>query len=422
MKSAAIRLAVILGAVAIAGILSLQVYWFSRNLSTVEKEFHQSVSIALLNVAKSMAEYNGSILPSSGLIKRVSSNYYVVNFNNVIDASLLEFYLLEEFGNLGLHTNFEYAIYDCSNDEMVYGNYCNVEDPEVSDASDTRLPKYDEFIYYFGVKFPSHRSFVMADMRGAIVLSGITVVALIFFIYTIFIMLQQKRLSELQRDFINNMTHEFKTPISSIRLSSDVLLESEAVQQDPRLSRYADIIRKQNLRLNQQVEKVLSLAKLDNEQFSLQKEMVNLHEMIEEIRQSKELEMKKRDVNLQLDLQAIDPFVKADKFHLANVLYNLLDNAIKYTRRPDPRISIHTARKNGHLVFSIRDNGMGIATEHQKQLFQKFFRVPTGNLHDVKGFGLGLHYVKRIVDQHKWRITVDSEVGTGTEMSIFIPN
>jgi two-component system phosphate regulon sensor histidine kinase PhoR len=422
MKSAAIRLAVVLGAVAIAGILMLQVYWFSRNLSLSEKEFHQSVSIALLNVAKSMAEYNGSILPSSGLIKRVSSNYYVVNFNDIIDASLLEYYLLEEFGNLGLHTNFEYAIYDCSDDAMVYGNFCNVEDPEVTDASDRKLPKYDEFIYYFGVKFPSHDSFILADMRGAIILSVITVLALIFFIYSIFIMLQQKRLSELQRDFINNMTHEFKTPISSIKLSSDVILESDAVQGDPRLTRYARIIKKQNHRLNQQVEKVLSLAKLDNEKFSLNKELVNLHEMIEEISLSKELEVQKRNIDLELDLQATDPMIRADKFHLSNVLYNLLDNSIKYSKSDTPRIRLSTGQENGNLVFTIRDNGVGIAPEHQRQLFRKFFRVPTGNLHNVKGFGLGLYYVKRIVDQHKWRIAVDSDVGTGTEMTIFIPN
>ncbi len=153
---------VILGAIAIAGILVVQVWLFSRNWSASEKDFDQSVSIALLNVAKSMAEYNGSILPSSGLIKRVASNYYVVNFNDVIDANLLEFYLLEEFGNLGLNTNFEYAIYDCGSDEMVYGNYCNVVDPEFTGQGQGALPEYDEFIYYFGVKFPNHQAFLLS--------------------------------------------------------------------------------------------------------------------------------------------------------------------------------------------------------------------------------------------------------------------
>lgn len=422
MKSAAIRRVVILGAVAIAGILLMQVYWFRRNWSLAEKEFHQSVSIALLNVAKSMADYNGSILPSSGLIKRITSNYYVVNFNDVIDANLLEFYLLEEFGNLGLHTNFEYAIYDCSNDNMVYGNYCNVEDRDFSESTDRALPKYDEFIYYFGVKFPGHQSFLMGDMRLSVILSVITLLALVFFSYAIFIMLRQKRLSELQRDFINNMTHEFKTPISSIRISSDAILDDEAVQTDPRLHRYADIIKQQNMRLNQHVEKVLSIARLDDEKFDLKLERVNLHEIICEVMKNKDLEIQRHNIHTELRLEASNPVLHADKMHLANVIYNLVDNAVKYASREEPYLLVGTRDEHGGISIRVEDNGIGISEEHQKHLFRKFFRVPTGNVHNVKGFGLGLHYVKRIIDRHKWRIVVHSAPGEGTEMRILVPN
>jgi len=417
MKSASIQRVVILGAVAIVGILAMQVWWFSRNWDSTEKEFHQTVSIALLNVAKSMAEYNGVILPSSGLIKRVLSNYYVVNFNDVIDPNLLEFYLLEEFGNLGLHTNFEYAIYDCGNDEMVYGNYCNVEDPEFTTATSQDLPEYDEFLYYFGVKFPSQRSYLLADMKLSIIFSVITLLALIFFVYSIAVILRQKRLSELQRDFINNMTHEFKTPISSIKVSSDVLLHSPVVDGDPRLQRYAEIIRQQNERLNEHVEKVLSIARLDDTEFSIKPEMVNLHELIETVTSNKELELDNSGIELEINLNSSHAEIKADKLHLTNVLYNLIDNAIKY-RSDNPRIIISTADENGHVKFSIRDNGIGISEEHQRHLFKKFYRVPTGNVHNVKGFGLGLHYVKRIIDQHRWRIFVESELNKGTDMQI----
>lgn len=417
MKNSTIRLVVSLGAIAVAGILLIQVYWFQKNYNRVEDDFHQTVSIALLNVAKKMAGYTGNILPSNGLIKRVSSNYYVVSFNDVIDASLLEYYLLEEFGNLSLNTSFEYAIYDCSNDEMVYGNYCDVENPEKDPASDQRLVKYDEFIYYFGVKFPNHEAYLLSDMRVTVVFSVITLIAMAFFLYAISVILRQKRMSELQRDFINNMTHEFKTPISSIRLSNNVLQESPVVKEDPRLSRYAAIIHQQSERLNEHVEKVLSIARIDDAQFMLNKEPVNLHVIIEESVLSKEAELAEKHIDLRQELHATNPLVFADKLHLSNVIYNLLDNAIKYADR-NPVIILKTEQGASHVVFSIQDNGIGISAEHQKRLFTKFFRVPTGNVHNVKGFGLGLFYVKKIVDQHKWKIHVESAPGRGTKMEI----
>jgi len=417
MKSSSIRLVVILGAIAISGILLMQVWWFRMNWNSSEKEFHQTVSIALLNVAKSMAEYNGTILPSSGLIKRVSSNYYVVNFNDIINANLLEYYLLEEFGNLGLHTNFEYAIYDCGSDDMVYGNYCNVEDPEFSASTDQHLSQYDDFIYYFGVKFPTQRLFLIADMRLSIIFSMVTLLALVFFSYAIFVMLRQKRLSEFQRDFINNMTHEFKTPISSIKVSSDVLLGSKNIEGNERLYKYASIIKQQNERLNQHVEKVLSIAKLDDSHFKLNLEEVDLNQKIRTIVANKDLEMSQSGVRVILDLTDTALLVHADKLHLSNVIYNLLDNAMKY-RTADPEITISTKQDGSKIFLRISDNGIGIPQEHHKDLFKKFFRVPTGNIHNVKGFGLGLHYCKRIVDQHKWLINVKSEPNKGTEMEI----
>jgi two-component system phosphate regulon sensor histidine kinase PhoR len=300
---------------------------------------------------------------------------------------------------------------------MVYGSYCDVENPEQDPTSDQKLLKYDEFIYYFGVKFPDHEAYLLGDMRMTIVFSVITLIAMAFFLYSISVILRQKRMSELQRDFINNMTHEFKTPISSIRLSNNVLRENEAVRKDPRLSRYAAIIHQQSERLNEHVEKVLSIARMDDHQFVLHKEPVNVHTVIEELAQSKDAEMTEKSVDLRLEMNAIDPVVNADRLHLSNVLYNLLDNAIKYAGK-DPAVVMTTENREGHLVVSIQDNGIGISAEHQKHLFTKFFRVPTGNVHNVKGFGLGLFYVKRIVDQHKWKIDVESEVGKGTKIEI----
>ena len=191
------------------------------------------------------------------------------------------------------------------------------------------------------------------------------------------------------------------------------------ISADSRLERYAGIIKSQNERLNNHVEKVLSIAKLDDSNFKLQQETADLHELVMTVVANKELELERTEVVLKLELNATDPMIQADIMHATNVIYNLVDNAIKY-RSTDPEVVISTTDTNGHILLSIKDNGIGISEEHQRSLFEKFYRVPTGNVHNVKGFGLGLHYVKRIIDQHNWSIKVKSAPGVGTEMQVVI--
>jgi two-component system phosphate regulon sensor histidine kinase PhoR len=257
-------------------------------------------------------------------------------------------------------------------------------------------------------------------MRITVIFSTITVLAMAFFLYAIAVILKQKRMSELQRDFINNMTHEFKTPLSSIRLSNNVLREHEAVKQDPRLSRYATIIQQQSERLNEHIEKVLSIARLDDDQFVLHKEVIDLHDVLHELLQSKEAEFAQKGAEVRLAFDAPSSVILADKLLLTNVLYNLLDNALKYSNE-HPEIVVTTQGDGKYITCAIADNGIGISADHQKHLFNKFFRVPTGNVHNVKGFGLGLFYVKKIADQHRWKIHVESELGQGTRMEIGFP-
>jgi two-component system phosphate regulon sensor histidine kinase PhoR len=247
-------------------------------------------------------------------------------------------------------------------------------------------------------------------------------VTLVFFSYSMFVILRQKQLSELQRDFINNMTHEFKTPISTINISTDVFLQNEKVREDPRLNRYAGIIKEQVLRLNTQVEKVLQLAKIERDNIELNIEKLDLAELINSISPSIELKVNDKKGTLQLSLTARNTAVNADRIHLTNILHNLVDNAVKYTREhPEIKISLYDA-PGKKLVLAIQDNGIGIAREHQKRVFDKFYRVPTGNLHNVKGFGLGLFYVKTVCKQHKWQLEMDSQPGEGTTIRIVMPS
>ena len=416
MSNNTIRRVVFLGAMAIIGIIAVQSYWVIQDLNVEERKFHQSATIALSNVANNLAEMNKTMLPSFNIVNKISSNYYIVNINDTIDAGALEYFLEKEFEAVSLDVDFEYGIYDCGSQEMVYGNYCTYT-PGKGAVKRSNLPMYDKFIYYFGVKFPTRSAYLAGKMKLSIIFSILLLVAVLFFVYAITVILRQKRLSEMQKDFINNMTHEFKTPISTIKISADVFLDNAQVKSDQRLTRYANIIKTQNERLNGQVEKVLQLAKIERDGLKLHKEKINLNLLITETIAGIRLKIRNKGGQLQLNLNANTPIIEADKLHLTNVLYNLLDNALKYSDK-QAEISVSTYEQAHQLFLSIADNGIGIAKEHRKKIFNKFFRVPTGNVHNVKGFGLGLFYIQRICQSHGWKIQVESELGKGTVMTI----
>ncbi|MFQ5446149.1 MAG: sensor histidine kinase [Saprospiraceae bacterium] len=410
---------VIFGALAIISIIAIQAYLLMNTWDAEEKAFQENVTIALQNVAKEF-EKLGSPLPAYDLINQVSSNYYVVDINDFIDANNLEYFLRRELEQVGLREDFEYGIYNCDTRKMAYGKYISysAEDVKKVNTPKEQLPVHDKFLYYFGVRFPHHTTQILSTMRLSLVFSGILVVTVIFFLYSMFIILRQKRLSEMQKDFINNMTHEFKTPISTIRISADVFMNSPEITGNKRLLQYATIIKDQNSRLNRQVEKVLQLARIERDNFKLNKENVDLHQILTQILESTRLQVEKQGGSLKSELGANNPVLLADKLHLTNILYNLLDNATKYCGEA-PNIEVATTElEGGAIKLSIKDCGIGIQQEYLNKVFEKFYRVPTGNIHNVKGFGLGLFYTKSICDAHGWKITVDSKIDKGTTVSI----
>jgi len=415
MTNSAIRKLFILGSLLVCAIIIIQGYYTVKNYQLKDLAFNQQVHIALRRVATKLAAYNESKLPKQNLIQRISSNYYAVNINDEIDANILEDFLVREFEAVSLNTDFEYAVYDCTSDEMVYGNYCDIGESGIADRNEGTLPKFKSLEYYFVVTFPSKESVILRSMGQSILFSAITLLALGFFVYSVIIILRQKKLSEMQKDFINNMTHEFKTPISSMKIAANVLEQSPSIKKDERLRKYVDIIKNQNIRLNSQVEKVLDIARIEKDALKLNIERVNLTELTREIVDS--FRMKVEPLNGKIDLRTDenDIYLDADKLHLGNVIYNILDNAIKYYRET-PHVTVVMDSKASFL--SIEDNGIGIPEIHMNHLFNKFFRVPTGNIHNVKGFGLGLFYVKNICDAHDWKIEVESEEGGGTTFTI----
>jgi two-component system phosphate regulon sensor histidine kinase PhoR len=302
---------------------------------------------------------------------------------------------------------------------MLYGNYVPLASAKSKFTSKT-LPEWASQGYYFGVQFPNREAHIINQMGIWSFSSAVLLVVIVFFSYTLFIILKQKRLSEIQKDFINNMTHEFKTPISTIAVSTEVLKDPSIITQPERLRNYAMIIEKENTRLKQQVERVLQMARLDKEDLGLKKERTDVHQIIQEAIRNASVAMVERQGKVTLSFSAGQCEVMADKLHLTNVFNNLIDNALKYCKEI-PLIDIRTQNRSNELVIEVKDNGIGISAENQKRIFQKFYRVHTGNVHDVKGFGLGLSYVKTIVQAHGGTISVNSELSGGSTFTVFFP-
>ena len=410
-----IRLTIILGIISIVGIIAVQVYWVKRAFDLKEQQFRQTVMVALQDVANNISRlYKLSDIENP--VTQLSSDYYVVNLRIPLDKEILEHYLTEEFSNRQLRTDFEYGIYDCDTDNIVYGAFINAN-YEVSNTKPQPLEKTDKYLNYFGVRFPNKSSYVASKLDIWIVSSLITLVVMTFFGYSMFVILRQKRLSEVQRDFVNNMTHEFQTPISTIQVATDVLNNPKIFEQPERMRKYVQIIKQENNRLKNQVETVLTTARLTRGKLEMEVELQELHSLIHEVTGSVKAELGE---NLIFDLKADRTSIFADRVHLINVIRNLVENAIKYSSKP-AMVTIATHNVPKGVVLQIKDKGIGIPKEYQSKIFNKFYRVPTGNVHNVKGFGLGLSYVKQIVKAHRWKIDVTSEYKKGTTFDITIP-
>ncbi len=420
MKGSTIRLVVILATLSIVGITFTQIYWVKRAFNLKEAEFDRSVNAALYNVAHQIFEIRNTPSPANNPVKQLSTNYFVVVVNSEIDASLLEFLLRTEFERRNIKADFEYGVYDCSSERMVYGSYIPVNISKEKIIRQSSLPNWANGGYYFGVQFPNREAQIINQMGIWSFSSAVLLLVIIFFAYTLFIILKQKRLSEIQKDFINNMTHEFKTPLSTISLSTTVLKDPKIIHQPERLLNYTTIIEKENNRLQQHVERVLQMARLDKEDIGLKKELLDVNVAIEEAVKNVSHSLNEKNGNVSLDLTATNTLLNCDKLHFINVLNNLLDNAIKYCTT-SPEITIRTVNTGKGITLILQDNGIGISAENHKRVFQKFYRVPTGNVHDVKGFGLGLNYVRTIIQAHKGTIKLKSQLGQGCVFSIWLP-
>mgnify|MGYP003193533026 FL=1 len=338
-----------------------------------------------------------------------------------VNFKQLDHFLKTELFNNGIDIPYHFSVtdrdgkevYRCSDyvhdDEKIYSRLLFEKDP----------PAKMGFVNIF---FPTLDNYIFSSVKFMIPSIIFTVVLLITFIFTIYIIFRQKRLTEIKNDFINNMTHEFKTPISTISLAAQ-MLNDPAVGKSPVMFKHiSGVINDETKRLRFQVEKVLQMSMFERQSVTLKKKEIDAHELITGVVNIFRLKVEKNNGTLEAELNAQDPVIFVDEMHFTNVVFNLLDNAVKY-KSPDRDIAlkIRTWNESGKLCISIEDNGIGIKKENLKKIFDKFYRVHTGNLHDVKGFGLGLAYVKKIIADHKGSIRAESELNVGTKFIITIP-
>lgn len=271
------------------------------------------------------------------------------------------------------------------------------------------------------VYFPAYnRNFFSSTSLMVIPSLVLTLMIISIFIVTLQIILRQKKVSQIKNDFINNMTHELKTPISTISLASQMLRDSTVSLSPSTVDHISGVIFDESKRLSSQVEKVLQMAVFNEGKLKLKFTEIDLNELVMTVASNFQIRVSTANGELKTAILAENPLIKGDEVHITNVIFNLLDNAVKYTTQ-NPLIEIETENKNGFVVVQIKDNGIGIPKEHLNQIFERFFRVPTGNLHNVKGFGLGLSYVKRIIEVHNGKIKVDSILGKGTRFRLYFP-
>ena len=330
-----------------------------------------------------------------------------------------------EVQNRGLDANYYYGVKDMSdpNGDLLFCNAPEFQDEIITQGYSVRLFPTDAFgnrnqLYVY---FPDKEEFILQKMWGALLGSIIFLVMVIAcFVIAITTIFRQKRISDITNDFISNLTHELKTPIATVSLTTEALMDPDVRAMPQLAARYLQVIKEENERLGQQVEKVLQIARLDKGDFKLKIVEIDLHNVIEHAIKNIDIQISNRSGSLSVDLQAEDPVVMGDQVHLTNIIYNLLDNANKYSLDP-PNISVHTQSDSKGVTVHISDQGQGISKEMLSKVFDKFFRVPMGNLHNVKGFGLGLSYVKTMVDAHQGNISVKSELNKGTTFSISLP-
>ncbi len=409
-------------ALSLTGIMIIQLYGIRNAIRFQSKQFSSSVELGLKNVASRILEMqvdtNAQMLKGCKHVQEFER----MEMLPLLSSPLIDDLIRQEFWGLGVTIDFESGIYGFPS-----GTIYKLSNPVsgsliLESAHHVSLNcLFDKDEFRLAVYFPQQQSVILRSViPWAMILFLLIIVLVVTFYRIILLFLHQKKLSEMKTDFVNNMTHEFKTPIATISLATDMLMKTEINSMPCQVQRYAKIISDENNRLKSRVEQVLHITLVDRGDFSMKMRLVDVHKIIEDGLKPYRLLIRQQKGSVTKNLRAEKSNLMADSGHLENVVSNLVDNAIKYSIG-SPEILIETSNNGNGIYISVEDKGIGINAEHKEDIFKRFFRVPTGDIHDAKGFGLGLYYVKTVVDAHHGKISVKSQPGKGSRFEVFLP-
>lgn len=396
---------------------TLSISYENKNISFSEK------SLTAGGLAKFQEQLNKAIKDASGKYGQLSKRLQNQNLklSERIDLNALPKIIEQKLRENGIKLNFEYAV-KVNNVKFETASKNYFRNPSVERFTKPLFPNDVSFSNsnILHLYFPGHQRHMVKSYSILLPSFVLTLVLILCSAFTIFIIFRQKKLSKIKNDFINNMTHEFKTPISTISLASQMLKDNSVTTTPTFIDHIAKIINDESKRLTYQVEKVLQMAIFNEARMKLKLKPINVHKIIQNLLPNFTIRVEDKSGNMYQNLDAGQDLIMADEVHVSNVISNLLDNAVKYCK-DTPEISISTRNKDKGIVISITDNGIGISKEDQKMIFERFFRVHTGNVHNVKGFGLGLSYVKKVVDAHHGEVNVDSVLEKGSKFEVYLP-
>jgi two-component system phosphate regulon sensor histidine kinase PhoR len=401
---------------------------------TIIRNADSLYSISMIRIDSMLMNLDSNLLPLPGMSRRarkkasalksmanqVVSEIYEWDVKNV-DEDLLYEVLKKELNNKNIPIDFEFGILR----DEVWDFPIPVKDSLKLKESEFITPLYPNDIIQKNIDlalfFPNRDSFVYRSLNWLLLTSFLfSLFILVTFAMSIYYIIRQKKISEMKSDFINNMTHEFKTPIATISVATDSITNEKVLGDPQRIKYFAGMIKKENARMNRQVEDILTIARLDRKDFEFNWEAINVHDLIKDAIQGIILQIEKREGNVETNLEAVNSMVTTDRMHCTNIIYNLLDNAMKYSQE-SPEIKISTTNHVNGVLISVEDGGIGMTKAVQGKIFEKFYRQTSGDIHNVKGFGLGLSYVKAVLEANQGTISVNSEPEKGSKFDLFLP-
>ena len=411
---------VVLITLSVLGTIYIQVSWIKNAIDLRKQQNEQDIAIAVSRIKQ---EFYQRFFNKIGQLptNESSEEFYLQTFSvNYFSEEEINQVVSQSIKRSGVKQPYEYVIIDIFRTPIFMSAGYRIEYIEQSREVQltTNNSNYKEKLYLY---FEDDDNYIIRQL-GPVIIASILMTTIIIsaFALTVRTMFSQKKLSEIKSDFINNMTHELKTPLATISLAIDALTNEKVIGDPEKIRYYSTMIKDENKRMNKQVEKILQSARIERQEVKLNLQELNAHEIIRKVTDNLALQIQDREGSLTLNLQASRQTIKADEVHFSNIIFNLLDNAIKYSKDA-PRIEVETLLHGGFFALRVRDHGIGMNKETQNRVFEKFYRAHTGNLHNVKGIGLGLSYVKGMEDAHGGKIKVDSTPGKGSTFTVLFP-